>query len=69
MKKYIFKVPYVETVSGEVTLIVEADSLDEATKKLNETPELYWCDSEEYESLEYEELWGDVRLDTVTEAL
>ena len=69
MKKYIFKVPYVETVSGEVTLIVEAGSLDEATKKLNETPESYWCDSEEYESHEYEELWGDVRLDTVTEAL
>ena len=69
MKKYTFKVPYVETVSGEVTLIVEADSLDEATKKLNEKTELYWCGSEEYESLEYEELWGDVRLDTVTEAL
>ena len=67
MKEFVFNVPYKETVTGLTTFVVEADSLDEATTKLNKEAYLYYVDSEQDSCDDYEEFWGELSLECVKE--
>ena len=67
MKEFVFNVPYRETVTGMTTFVVEADSLDEATNKLNKEAYMYYVDSEQDSSDDYEEFWGELSLECVKE--
>jgi len=65
MKEFVFTVPYKETVTGLTTFSVEAESLEEATNKLNKESYMYYVDSEEHSSDDYEEFWGELSLERV----
>jgi len=67
MKEFVFTVPYKETVIGWTTFVVEADSLDEATNKLNKEAYMYHVDSEQDTSDDYEEFWDELSLERVEE--
>jgi len=67
MKEFVFTVPYKETVKGLTTFSVEAESLEEATNKLNKESYMYYVDSEEHSSDDYEEFWGELSLERVKE--
>ncbi len=67
MKEFVFNVPYKETVTGITTFVVEADSLEEATNKLNKEAYIYYYDSEQDSSDDYEEFWGELSLERVKE--
>ena len=67
MKEFVFNVPYKETVTGITTFVVEADSLEEATNKLNKESYIYYYDSEQDSSDDYEEFWGELSLESVKE--
>jgi len=67
MKKFVFTVPYKETVTGLTTFSVEAESLEEATNKLNKESHMYYYDSEQHSSDDYEEFWGELSLEYVKE--
>jgi len=55
MARYAITVPYNERVYGEVLYEVEADSKEDAIKKLNTSSNLYYCNSWETESDWYDE--------------
>ena len=67
MKDFVFNVPYRETVTGTTTFVVEAEALEEATNKLNKETYLYYVDSEQDSSDDYEEFWGELSLERVKE--